>query len=67
MNVAERENHSIHLRVVNGRTMYAKVNTCLGKRPETIARAIAGISRHLEAHPHDAMAATRLAKLRSAS
>ena len=57
------ENQSIHPRVVNGITVHGKVNTMKQKNPDSIRRAIAGITGHLENHPHDSMASARLAIL----
>ena len=57
-------NKSIHKRVVNGSTMYPKVNTTKQKNPNTIKRTIDSISNHLDRHPRDRMSQERLVKLK---
>lgn len=54
-------NHSIHPRVVAGRTQYEKVNTCKPKSGPK-AKKVQNIQEHLERHPHDAAAQKLLQK-----
>lgn len=59
----EDKNQSIHPRVVNGRTKYAKVNTCGTPNPDKKARVAKSIAGHMKRHPRDSVQASRLAKL----
>lgn len=60
---SKRGGDSIHPRVRNGRTLFAKVNTHSAPKAATKARLIAALSAHCERHPDDAQSNGRLAKL----
>jgi ribosomal protein S15P/S13E len=58
---------SIHPRAWRGGLTGDRVkqNVCAPKQRATVARVIAAIEGHLKHHPHDAMSAARLVKLRA--
>lgn len=58
------ESVGIHKRVVNGVTVFPKVNTMKRKNPDTVKRVISAIEKHLESHPTDAMSRNHLENLR---
>lgn len=58
---------SIHPGVVGGRRIFPKVNTCANSSlQKRLTRQLAGIEKHLEQHPNDAMSHARVATIKSA-
>jgi hypothetical protein len=55
-----KESLSIHPGVVAGKRKHPKVNTSAARSSRRLTMALAGIERHLEEHPSDAMSAARL-------
>ena len=60
-----KDQQSIHPRVVNGRTVHPKVNTAKPKTKAPLHRAIAGLAKHLENNPRDAQSSGYLGKLQN--
>ena len=57
------KSESIHPRAIFG-TRGIKKNTCNPRSKAKLDRALAGISKHLDKHPRDAMSQARVAVLR---
>lgn len=55
----------MHPGVSNGRRHAPKTNTCANRSSRRLERALAGIEKHLEHHPHDGMSTTRAAIIKT--
>lgn len=56
----------IHPRVVKGRTVFEKVNTCANSSlVKRMTRQLAGIEKHLETNPRDGLSQQRVATIKS--
>lgn len=60
---SKRGGDSIHPRVMNGRTLYRKENTCAAPSGQRIRRVIAALAGHCERHPNDSVSKDRLSSL----
>jgi hypothetical protein len=60
-----KESFSIHPGVVAGKRKHPKTNSSAARSTRRLTKAIAGIERHLEEHPSDAMSAARVAKIKT--
>ena len=54
----------MHPGVSNGRRHSPKTNTCANRSSRRLERALAGIEKHLERHPRDAMSVARVAAIK---